>query len=206
AFARENEAHSVYFAEKRGFKEIMREVLSFLDITKFEPTAYDDVLQKVNDMDIKLISLEQFMDIDPDHKRKLYKLDRELSRDLPSHTPETPMDFMDFEKEVFSNPNLLPDGWTMALHGNDCIGVSMLFDSKGDKTKLYTGLTGVRRPYRRQGIAIAMKVKSIMYAKEHGFARIQTENDQNNPMFLLNQKLGFVAQPSWIEYEKLLRI
>ena len=52
---------------------------------------------------------------------------------------------------------------------------------------------------------MALKLHVIKYAKEHGYTLIKTWNDTENlPILALNEKLGFVRQPAWVEYEKVL--
>ncbi|MBS3782349.1 MAG: GNAT family N-acetyltransferase, partial [Candidatus Thermoplasmatota archaeon] len=71
---------------------------------------------------------------------------------------------------------------------------------------LYTCLTGVKQEYRGNGIATAMKVKTIKVATDKGFSKITTENETNNEaMLYINQKLGFEKKPAWISYEKVLQ-
>ncbi|MBE2224121.1 MAG: GNAT family N-acetyltransferase [Anaerolineae bacterium] len=65
-----------------------------------------------------------------------------------------------------------------------------------------TGVTTVRREYRRRGIATALKVHIIRFAQENGVQEIFTGNDSQNPMYQLNLKLGFKSQPSWVRVEK----
>ena len=71
---------------------------------------------------------------------------------------------------------------------------------------LYNGLTGVRREYRRRGIARALKVKNLLWAKRNGYEVVKTWNDATNEgMLELNMALGFVKQPAWIGFKKVLR-
>ena len=57
--------------------------------------------------------------------------------------------------------------------------------------------TGVRREHRRQGIALALKLKTIAWAKRIGYSQIQTWNEANNQGMLgINERLGFVRQPA----------
>jgi GNAT superfamily N-acetyltransferase len=65
---------------------------------------------------------------------------------------------------------------------------------------LYTGFTGVLPTYRRRGIATALKVRALTYARglltstgEHPLVR--TGNEENNPMLQINLCLGFVELP-----------
>ena len=64
------------------------------------------------------------------------------------------------------------------------------------------GLTGVVRAYRRPGIATALKVRTIEYARSVGAETIVTSNEENNPMYTLNLKLGFEPKPAWISYQE----
>lgn len=67
-----------------------------------------------------------------------------------------------------------------------------------------TGVTATRREYRRRGLATALKLHIIQFAKAHGVQEIFTTNDSQNPMYQLNLALGFKPQPSWVRVEKQL--
>jgi mycothiol synthase len=68
---------------------------------------------------------------------------------------------------------------------------------------LRTGLTAVRRAYRRRGIALALKVRSLEFGKANGYSSVQTENESNNRgMLAINDELGFVKNPAWAHYLK----
>jgi RimJ/RimL family protein N-acetyltransferase len=70
---------------------------------------------------------------------------------------------------------------------------------------LYQGITGPRREYRGRGLARALKLRTIEYARAQGKREIRTWNDTlNAPMLAINVKLGFVRQPAWITFEKIL--
>ena len=67
------------------------------------------------------------------------------------------------------------------------------------------GLTAVLPPYRRRGIALALKLRGIRYAQAVGCPAILTGSEEHNrPMLTLNARLGFVPQPAWITFEKHL--
>lgn len=70
--------------------------------------------------------------------------------------------------------------------------------------RLDTGLTGVIRSHRRRGIATALKLRTIDYAQQHGAMTIETSNEENNPMYQINLKLGFQPKPAWVSYRKSL--
>src|SRR6185295_3288329 len=63
----------------------------------------------------------------------------------------------------------------------------------------YHGLTGVRRAYRRRGIARALKLRQIAAAKELGLKQLVTESEERNePMRRLNESLGYRPIPGSI--------
>ena len=50
--------------------------------------------------------------------------------------------------------------------------------------------------------ATALKLETIRAAREAGVRLIQTDNEENNPMFDLNLKLGFQPQPGYLFFER----
>ena len=58
------------------------------------------------------------------------------------------------------------------------------------------------RSHRRKGLATALKLWGIAFAKRYGAKLLETDNEESNPMCHLNRKLGFEPQPAWIDFEK----
>lgn len=102
-------------------------------------------------------------------------------------------------------PTLLPPGFFVALDGEQYVATSHLWLSP-EADLLRTGGTGVRRAYRRRGIAFALKVRSLEFAQAHGYRRVQTENESNNRgMLAINDQLGFARNPAWVHYLKSIQ-
>ena len=79
-----------------------------------------------------------------------------------------------------------------------------VFKSKADDT-LHTGLTGVLREYRKKGVALALKLRSLELAQAMGAPRVSTWNESNNKgMLAINEKLGYQKEPATIDYVKVL--
>ena len=60
-------------------------------------------------------------------------------------------------------------------------------------------MTGVRRAWRGRGIAGALKRAEIRWAKENGFTRLETMNEERNePIRRLNERHGYRLEPGKI--------
>jgi GNAT superfamily N-acetyltransferase len=202
--AREDMARSVRFLQKRGFVEDMREWESRLDVPAFDPAPFAGAEDRVRGEGIAIKTFKE-LEADPERDRKLYELETELSKDVPHPDEQTPVSYEHYVESVLRSPNLLPEGIFVAVGGGEYVGMSALWRRQADND-LDTGLTGVRRPYRRRGIALAMKLRAIAYARAHGHPVIRTENETGNRgMLSINERLGFVKQPAWVSFVKVIK-
>lgn len=92
------------------------------------------------------------------------------------------------------------DDWRrvfLALHDETCVGYTYSRAHSEVEGALRQGMTAVLPDWRRQGIGLALKLATIVYARENGFTRIVTSNSSSRTeMIQLNEKLGFVDQPA----------
>jgi len=204
SFAREDYERSVKFLKRRGFSEIMHSWESRLDVQAFNFKPYEGAVERVEAQGIELLPIAE-LEGDPERDRKLYELEREILKDVPFPDRYTPVSFEHFVERTLKSPTLLPEAYFVAVDGERYVGTSALWRSLAEPKELYTGLTGVIRGYRRRGIALALKLKGIAYAKAHDYKIIKTWNESGNrPMLALNERLGFVKQPAWITFAKEL--
>jgi GNAT superfamily N-acetyltransferase len=203
---REHWVHSLHFLAARGYEERMRSWESRLDVAAFDPTPYAGAEERTSACGIEIATYAGLAG-DPGRDRKLYELDTALSRDVPHPEPMTPVSFEFYADRVFNDPDLLPDGWFVAIDRASAqyVGMCQLWNSQASDD-LYNGLTGVLRSHRRRGIALALKLRGIAYAKALGRPTIKTWNEANNrAMLSINEALGFEKQPAWIDFVKVLR-
>jgi GNAT superfamily N-acetyltransferase len=200
---REDMVRGVEFLKHRGFVEDLRNWESRLDVAQFDPAPFAKAEEQVLAQGIEIKTLRE-LESDPDRNPKLYELNWEVLQDEPSPEPPTKPSYEFFLDRLAHNPNLLPDAYFIAVHGNEYVGLSSLWSSQGNQD-LYTGDTGVSRSYRRRGVALALKVRGILYAKAHGHPIVKTWNEsRNQPILALNGRLGFVRQPAWINFLKVI--
>ena len=115
-----------------------------------------------------------------------------LEADVPWHDAYTGLDFESYWRKVEAEDESLPEHSFVAMHNSQMVGMTELKRLTPECGLLHTGLTGVLRTHRKQGIARHLKALSLRSAQS-SFAthRVMTENELNNPMFLLNVQLGF---------------
>jgi GNAT superfamily N-acetyltransferase len=194
---------SLRFLADRGFAEEMRFRESRLDLASAPPPpAPDDVERGLR---ARGISVHAFSEIDdPLRDRTLYELHKAIEDDIPSPEPPSHPSFEVWFAERRSSPGFLPDANFVAVQGGEWVGLSSL-RRRAASTDLEVGVTGVRRSARRQGIALALKLRTIDYARRAGATGILTGNEVNNVgMLALNERLGFVPIGLWVNFVKRL--
>ncbi len=199
--AYENHPQSIRFLEKRGFEEFIRDGESKLDVMSFDPTPYAGAEDKVRELGVEIRTVAE-LENNPERNHKLHALDWELSTDAPAAEELTPRSLDDYVDYAFTGRHALLDGFFVAIHGDEYVGLTQLLNN-GDS--LYQGLTGVKHDYRRKRIAMALKVRAIAYARKIGKATIKTNNDiSNKPMLAINDRLGYARQPDKIFFKKTI--
>ena len=90
----------------------------------------------------------------------------------------------------------LPEAIFVALAGDEVVGYAKFSLTQARPTVASRDTTGVKRAWRRRGIARALKCAEISWAMQSGFQRLETSNEvRNEPIRRLNAQLGYRAAP-----------
>lgn len=148
---------------------------------------------------IRLVTVAEWDD--PARYRKLYQLNERTIQDVPHTLPILTEAFEDFDRRVHA-PDRRDDRWWIACDGDRPVAMSYLKYPPVRGT-VWTGFTCADREYRGRGIARAVKLQSLAQAVELGVPEVQTDNDaENAPMLHINETLGYVRRPGWVEHHK----
>lgn len=189
------------FLQERGFYEAFRETPVHLDVATFDLAPYADLESRLLRKGIAIKTLRE-LESDTDRARKIYDLFWAVSEDVPQE--DTRIEKQSFDDWVLwglNDPTLLPDAYCVAVRGDEYVGLSE-WARDPDGEVLLGGLLGVRRACRRQGIALAMQLRAIAYARQCGYLIKTCTAIQNAPMQALFDKLGFARDPEWQQCQK----
>jgi GNAT superfamily N-acetyltransferase len=205
SFARETMRASVAFLERRGFRETMRTWETRLDLTRFDLAPVAHYHERARAAGVVITTLADEQQRDRQTLRRAYELHNAVLADIPLPIPFTPPSFEHFLQSRLESPRSLLDAYFIAKVAGEYVGEANL-ERPARGTHLYHDVTGVLPPYRGRGIAMALKLATIAYGQARGYLEIRTWNDVGNVgMLAINDRLGFVRQPAWITFEKMLR-
>jgi len=160
-----------------------------LDIATFDPTPFLADIRSVEESGIELTTLATLGDT-PEQRRSLYDLNAECLRDIPGRGEFHSWD--EYQRVRFGSSSFDPIGVTLALDANQWVGMSSLSHREG-YDYAFAEMTGTVRSHRGRGLATAMKVAGIAFARQLGMTNIRTVHHPGNAaMITLNRKLGFV--------------
>lgn len=189
---------AAYLAE-RGYEEQFRSWGAHLDLARFDPRAfvrYRDALSEIG------IGFRSYADLalDPGRDEKLAALQAELEEDAPHCEPIIPK-----RHPTPQDPSTILDSFVVAVLGDEYVGMASLTRAERSPRFAGSGLVGVRRAYRNQGIATALEAYTSAWAKERGYAEVNAGGaGVNAPMLRVIRRIGFDVEPAWITFAKFL--
>ena len=195
------------FLTDRGFKEIDRVLDVRLQVDDADLSLLSNLVNKLKAGGITISTLAEERARDPRCVEKLFELRTILNEDDPARAPFAPPAYNAREALLWLDmPYVLPDAYFIARRGAEYVGVSDVNLFEALPGGLTQGFTGVRRDYRRQGIATVLKMKQIEYARLKAYKTIQAFNrPAQSAALALNEKLGFQVLSANVTLEKCLR-
>ena len=184
-YVAEDDAESLAWAGRRGLAEVGRDSWLALDLRAVVPPA------AAPPAGVQIVTLAER----PELLSGVYEVAREAYPDIPGHEGEMEP-FDDWVALDMSGPNDDPEGTFVALAGAEVVGYSKFHLPQAMPGVAVHDITGVLRAWRGRGIAGALKRAQIAWAKERGYERLETWNEERNtPIRKLNERLGYRLAP-----------
>lgn len=180
------------FAARRGFVEDRHHYESVLDLDQFDETPHLPLLQHLQAEGVRFLCMADLPDGE-ESLRRLFEVNRTTGLDIPG--AEDFPDFAEFQAMTHRGDWYRPQGQLLAVVGDTWVGMAAV-QWMPEAGEAYNLMTGVLREYRGRGIARALKVLAIRYARSLGARRMRTNNDSANlPMIAVNRRLGYLPEP-----------
>jgi RNA polymerase sigma factor (sigma-70 family) len=195
------------FLKEHGFAETARLLDLRLAVMDVKLSELFPAVERVETQGISISTLKAERERDPAHVEKLYELKNAIRQDDPARDFFTPPSYHEREARLWLEmPYVLPEAYFIAKDGDCYVGLTDLNLLEAVPGGLSQGFTGVRAEYRRRGIAAALKVCAIEYAKRHGFRTIRAFNrPAHTSPLALNKRLGFKHLFSHVTLERCLK-
>jgi GNAT superfamily N-acetyltransferase len=178
----EDTPDGVDFAIHRGFTEIGRELRVALDLTAIDPPP----AEPLNGITITTWAER------PDVTESMYAVAIEAQHDIPGEEDEAEKSLEDWLADDMRGSGDRPEATFVALAGNEVVGYSKFSLTPAQPRVAHHDLTAVKRTWRRRGVARALKQAQIVWAREAGYERLETRNEERNePIRRLNAELGY---------------
>ena len=186
---KETDDVSLAWAKRRGFVEVGRNSLLALDLTHAPKPAVEPPAG------IEIVSWADR----PGVEAGMYAVAREAYPDVPGEEDSEMASFEQWLSMDMQGAGDRPEATFVALAGDEVVAYAKLSLSRARPTVAMHDITGVKRAWRGRGIAGALKAAEIAWAKENGYVRLETQNEERNePIRRLNQRHGYVVEPGSI--------
>ena len=156
---RETEIADLAWLQKRGFQKKLHTFESHLDFSSSKATQYAGVLNDIESSGVRFTSFAEYPQDDA-WLQRFFNFWWELAKDAPGMDGKEQPDFNVLKKQF---ENIDREGFVLAVDGDRWIAMSIII--KESDEIYYNSLTGVHRDYRGKGLALAVKIKALEYAK-----------------------------------------
>jgi GNAT superfamily N-acetyltransferase len=187
---------SLAWAERRGFVEVGRNSLLMLDLTAIDAPVVEPPVG------IEIVAWAER----PDTARGMYEVACEAYPDIPGEEDAEMAPYDEWLSMDMQGAGDRPEATFVALANGEVVAYAKLSLSRARPTVAMHDITGVRRAWRGRGIARALKAAEIGWAKESGFERLETQNEERNePIRRLNERYGYVVTPGSVTVRGRIR-
>ena len=184
--APEDDAESIAWGERRGFREVVRNGRMVLELAGHAPAAIDPPAG------IEIATRAER----PGVERGLYEVACEAYPDIPGDREHSMEPFEDWLAHDMKGSGERPEATFVALAGDEVVGYAKFSLTAAQPTTASHDMTAVKRAWRGRGVAGALKRAQIAWAKENGYERLATTNERRNePIRRLNERLGYRTEP-----------
>ena len=146
---------------------------------------------------------------DPDNlerdARLLHETEMESFSDHYGYTPAPFEEWWHFRSQ-FNEPE--PDLWILAMDGEEVAGMALCASQRAGQPDLgWVSSLGVRRPWRRRGLALAILLHAFQLLAARGKARVGLGVDSQSltGATRLYEKAGMHVVREFYEYERVIR-
>jgi GNAT superfamily N-acetyltransferase len=178
------------FAARRGVHETGQVVEEYrLHVPEANTDAYAGLEEGLRGDGVRIASLAELGRDDEQFLRALHLLwadsgDEAASAERPGNS------FAAWRREVLDGTGLSPETHWVALDGDRPVGMTFLKRLSEDAAE--NDYTGVASTHRGRGIAPALKLRAIAWARGHGVNWFHTSSETGNaPMIAINRRLGY---------------
>lgn len=186
---REIDGDSIVWTQRRGYVEVGRNSRLVLELDSLEAPAVEAPTG---------IAITTWAER-PDVIEDVYAVACEAYPDVPGEEDEVMQPFEQWLSMDMQGAGDRPEATFVALAGDEVAGYAKLSLSNARPGVAMHDMTGVRRSWRGRGIAGALKRAEIAWAKNNGFTRLETMNEERNePIRRLNQRHGYLPEPGHV--------
>lgn len=202
---KERDIGSQLWAERRGYAQHHHMFQSRLQLDTWDAEKFAGAVRSVMASGIRFSTLAAELANGEETLKRYYDFRFGLGRDIPDVAGRVLPPFAHWRESISANPHWDPAGVILAIDGARWVAVSHL--TRVANGGMHNAFTGVDREYRGRGLALAVKVVALGYARRLASPWVTTSNHSvNAPMVAVNTKLGYIPYDGVIMLRKVISV